>query len=106
MREFAGIQGIPGMTSYAASKFAVRGLCRVAARELGPLGIRVNCLLPGGTDTAMLPEPQRSPDAFATQPIARVSEPIEQARVVLFLISDESSYCTGTDFICDGGYVA
>jgi 3alpha(or 20beta)-hydroxysteroid dehydrogenase len=101
---FAGLSGVPGMASYASSKFAVRGLSRTAARELGPLGIRVNSMHPGGVSTEMMPEEVRTgDDTFLSQPIGRISEPVEQARLALFLISDESSYCTGAEFVADGG---
>ena len=102
----AGFRAVPGSISYVSSKFAIRGLTRTAARELGSLGIRVNSLHPGGVDTEMVPGEQKTPETYAAQPLARISESIEQARVALFLLSDESSYCTGAEFVADGGLMA
>ena len=102
----AGFRAVPGSISYVSSKFAIRGLTRTAARELGPFGIRVNSLHPGGVDTDMVPGAQKTPETYAAQPLARISDSIEQARVALFLISDESSYCTGAEFVADGGLMA
>jgi len=102
----AGLRAVPGSISYVSSKFAIRGLTRTAAHELGRLGIRVNSLHPGGVDTDMVPGEQKTPETYAAQPLARISESIEQARVVLFLISDDSSYCTGAEFVADGGLMA
>jgi 3alpha(or 20beta)-hydroxysteroid dehydrogenase len=102
----AGFRAVPGSISYVSSKFAIRGLTRTAAHEFGPLGIRVNSLHPGGVDTDMVPGEHKTPETFSAQPLARISEAIEQARVALFLISDESSYCTGAEFVADGGLMA
>ena len=104
-----GITPMVGMVAYAASKFAVRGMTKVAALELGPLGIRVNSVHPGGVRT-----PMTSPDAvgfdvrplFAGLPLGRIGEAEEIAPMVAFLASDESSYCTGAEFVIDGGWIA
>jgi 3alpha(or 20beta)-hydroxysteroid dehydrogenase len=105
-----GIVGMNGVAAYAASKFAVRGLTRVGALELGKYGIRVNSLHPGGVDTPMGAPPEATAtekDAFfAHHPIARVGQPRELAQVALFLASDDSSYCTGAEFVADGGQIA
>lgn len=92
-----------GQAAYAASKWAVTGMSRVAAAELGPFGIRVNVIQPAhiveGTmsDQAML-------RMFAQRsPLKRVGKSDEVANVALFLASDESSYCTGSEFTTDGG---
>jgi len=102
----AGFLGYSGLGAYVASKFGVRGLTKVAAQELGPAGIRVNSIHPGGTDTPMVHSDtfQLDPEtAFANQPIARIGRPEEIAALAVFLASDESSYSTGAEFIADGG---
>jgi len=106
-----GIVGVAGMTSYAASKFAVTGLTRSAALELGRFGIRVNSVHPGVIASPMVdqapPEVRARLDRLmAQQPIPRMGAPEEVAALVLFLASDESSYCTGAQFVIDGGHLA
>ena len=104
----AGLIGPPGSMAYTASKFAVRGMTKVAAKELGRAGIRVNSVHPGYIGTQMLHElpvfrdgvPDRQLRAV---PLGRVAEPIEVATVVVFLLSDEASYCNGQEFTVDGG---
>lgn len=100
----AALGGYPGAIAYAASKWALRGATRSAAKELGPKGIRVNCLCPGAIDTPMISETTRAGGgAVANQPIPRVGQPAEVSSMVAFLASEASSYCTGQDFIVDGG---
>lgn len=106
-----GIAGVAGMTSYTASKFAVTGLTKSAALELGRLGIRVNSVHPGIINSSMLdaasPEVLARLNAYVEpQPIARMGRPEEVANVVLFLAGDESSYVTGTSIVVDGGHLA
>jgi 3alpha(or 20beta)-hydroxysteroid dehydrogenase len=106
-----GIVGVAGLTSYVASKFAVRGMTRSAALELGRYGIRVNSIHPGFIDTPMLrgasPELSASLQTLLDQqPIPRLGTPDEIASLALFLASDESSYCTGAEFVIDGGHTA
>jgi 3alpha(or 20beta)-hydroxysteroid dehydrogenase len=101
-----GIAGSPGMVAYTASKFAVRGMTKVAAIELAPLGIRANSIHPGGVDTPLLTQGGGAElIAMVEQyiPMRRVATPEEIAALALFLASDESSYCTGTEFVADGG---
>src|SRR5262245_12462655 len=106
-----GIVGVAGLTSYVASKFAVRGMTRSVALELGRRGIRVNSIHPGFIDTPML---RGASDALSAslqtlldqQPIQRLGRPDEIASLALFLASDESSYCTGAEFVIDGGHTA
>jgi 3alpha(or 20beta)-hydroxysteroid dehydrogenase len=105
-----GIEGRHGMSAYTASKFGVRGLTRTAAIELGPLGIRVNCVIPGPIRTAMTERKgwtEADYDrAYGGYPLGRMGRPGEVAALSLFLASDEASFCTGADFIADGGVLA
>jgi len=106
-----GLVGVLGMTSYAASKFAVTGMTRSAALELGPLGVRVNSVHPGVIDTPMLGGPDsparpRLERLMQMQPIRRMGRPEEVAALVLFLASDEASYITGACIPVDGGHLA
>jgi 3alpha(or 20beta)-hydroxysteroid dehydrogenase len=105
-----GIEGRMNMAAYTASKFGVRGLTRTAAIELGPMGIRVNCVVPGPVRTAMTERKgwvdEDYDRAYGGYPLARMGRPEEVAAVTLFLASDESSFCTGADFVADGGVLA
>ena len=107
-----GFAGAAGLSAYSASKFGVRGITRSAAQELGPHGIRVNSVHPGGVLTSMsLGAAEHmtgiDPAAFLkAMPIARFAEPIEISRLVAFLASDESSYTTGAEFVADGGLLS
>ena len=96
--------------AYGASKFAVRGLTRSAALELGPHGIRVNSVHPGGVNTPMTNPLGQSNDEvnerYGFVPIQRGSEPHEIANGVLYLASDAASYCNGTELVIDGGMIA
>lgn len=110
---FSSVQGLEGrenMTAYAASKFGVRGLSRSAAIELGPRGIRVNVVVPGPTKTKMTERKGWSDDdydaAYGGYPLGRMANAGEIAEVVLFLASDESAFCTGADYVVDGGVLA
>ena len=107
-----GFTGAAGLSAYSASKFAVRGMTKVAAQELAPFGIRVNSVHPGGVLTRMTLEQAGTSehvdgDAFLRSlPLARFAEPVEISRLVAFLASDESSYSTGSEFIADGGILS
>jgi 3alpha(or 20beta)-hydroxysteroid dehydrogenase len=105
-----GLQGSVGMAAYASSKWGVRGLTKVAAMEMSSLGVRVNSVHPGVTNTPMANPNQLAPDAVrnvcAPIPIGRNAESNEIARVILFLASDESSYMCGAELAADGGLTA
>jgi 3alpha(or 20beta)-hydroxysteroid dehydrogenase len=105
-----GLEGRHGMAAYTASKFGVRGLTRTAAMELGELGIRVNTVIPGPTRTAMTARKGWTDAdydaAYGGYPLGRMAQPEEIASLCVFLASDESSYCTGADFVADGGVTA
>jgi 3alpha(or 20beta)-hydroxysteroid dehydrogenase len=106
-----GIVGVLGMISYTGTKFAVTGMTRSAAIELGPRGIRVNSIHPGIISSPMAmnlaPEQRDRLDMILSrQPIARAGTPQEIATMALFLASDESTYCTGAQFTVDGGHLA
>jgi 3alpha(or 20beta)-hydroxysteroid dehydrogenase len=103
MSSGAGIAGMAGLSGYSSTKFAIRGLSRCAAMELGEYGIRVNSVHPGGIDTLMVNRSADSGAAYSALPISRIGRPEEVADMVLFLASDESSYTTGAEFIIDGG---
>ena len=106
----AGLEGVEGSVAYVSSKFAVRGMTKTAALELGRDGIRVNSVHPGGVATPMVLSGDfdgiDQDDAYDGAPISRIGEPEELARLVLFLASDESSFSTGSEFVADGGYTA
>jgi len=106
-----GLRGLPRLCAYAASKFAVRGMTKVAAVELGKHNIRVNSIHPGGIDTPMI-RAQGLEGAgdldfiFKGIPLRRAGSPEDLASLMLFLASDESAYCTGAEFVIDGGATA
>lgn len=106
-----GLKAAPLLTAYTASKFAVRGMTKVAALELASKNIRVNSVHPGVVETGFLPTAlggQPVDLAFVAKkvPMRRVGQAAEIAELVLFLASDESSYCTGAEFVADGGVTA
>jgi 3alpha(or 20beta)-hydroxysteroid dehydrogenase len=107
----AGMTGFPLVGAYVASKWGVRGLTKTAALELGPSGVRVNSVHPGGIDTPLIRDPETTSDEvfepFArTLPVPRIGTVDDVAALVVFLASDESSYCTGAEFVVDGGQTA
>ncbi len=108
MSSVSGLVGKPQTSAYTASKFAVRGMTKVAAVELGVHKIRVNSIHPGPMDTAMVrdaegalrPTVQR---ILETLPAGRLGQPMEVAHMVLLLASDDMRFATGAEFVIDGG---
>ncbi len=105
LSSIAGTRGIPEHGSYGASKWAVRGLSKVAATELGQWNIRVNTIHPGaieGTGMFLVPESEHA-ELFVTQPLQRPGRREEVSGLLIFLLSDQSSYVTGHEHVVDGG---
>ena len=114
----AGSSGIPRKSQYCVSKSGLRMLTNVAAQELGPYGIRVNCLVPGFIQTDVLtnhltkvakdrgvPFDQVVEESVASVALRRIPQPGDTAKAALFLASDESSIITGQALIADAGRV-
>jgi 3alpha(or 20beta)-hydroxysteroid dehydrogenase len=106
-----GLHSAAGLSAYSSTKWAVRGLTKNAAIELGQYNIRVNSVHPGGIYTemggaAVLSEEDLSKGVYANFPIPRVGRPEEVAYVTLFLATDEAGYSTGSEFVADGGWFA
>ncbi len=99
----SGVRGHAGALTYAASKWGLRGASRSAARELAPLGIRVNCVCPGSVDTPMIDAANLD---LSHLPIPRAASATEIAQLVIYLASDLAGYVTGSDFVIDGGATA
>lgn len=103
----AGMKGGGQPFAYAASKWAVRGMTRVAAYDLAPHGIRVNSISPGVVDTPMIEGGAEVLDHLAGRiPSGRVAQPEEIASIALFLASDASSYISGTEIAADAALTA
>ena len=108
LTSYAGMQGHGTSIAYQATKWAVRGMTRFAAREFAPRSVRVNALVPGFIDTPMV---RAAPDAQleairSRVPMLRFGEPREAADAIHYLISDQSSYLTGAELVIDGGLLA
>jgi len=97
-----GMRGAVMVHPYVASKWAVRGLSKSAALELGPHQIRVNSIHPGFIRTPMT---KFFPDDMLTIPLGRPGQSDEVSTFVVFLASDESRYATGAEFVMDGGVI-
>ena len=112
----AGVRGAAGVSAYIASKHAVIGLMRTAALEMADRKIRVNTVNPAPVDTRMMrslekgfepDDPGRAKEMVSAMvPLQRYADPVEVARIMLFLASDESSYCSGGVYMVDGGMTA
>jgi 3alpha(or 20beta)-hydroxysteroid dehydrogenase len=108
----AGLVGGHGTIAYTASKFAVRGMTKVAAVELAPFGVRVNSVHPGLINTPMLHEvfgsnSDATIEAIGSRvPNGRMATADDVAKLVLYLASDDSTYSTGSEFVVDGGMTA
>lgn len=105
-----GLGGMPTLVAYTGTKFAVRGMTKAAAMELGPKGIRVNSVHPGMIDTGMIRHHVGGEEgmkwAAKKVPLKRVGTPEDVAPLYVFLASDESAYSTGAEFVADGGVTA
>lgn len=101
----AGLVGRAHTVAYTASKFAVRGMTKVAAAEFGADNIRVNSVHPGPIETDMFSNMSEDVRRSVTSELAlkRLAQPQEVTSLVLFLASDASSFCTGAEFVVDGG---
>jgi NAD(P)-dependent dehydrogenase (short-subunit alcohol dehydrogenase family) len=106
----SGLVGFPGAAVYVASKHAVLGLTKAVALECAPLGIRINAIAPGGTETPLLDritggsETAKRREFIGFHPMGRIGTPEEIAEAVLWLCSDKSSFTTGHTLVADGGW--
>jgi len=104
----AGMEGLFGSTAYGASKWAVRGMTKIAAKELGRHGIRVNSIHPGFIDTDMLAQSDMDDDQRAklarSAPVGRLGVPEDIANMALYLVSGSAGFVTGQEFVVDGGW--
>lgn len=115
LSSISGVMGMPMLSPYAASKHAVMGLVRTAAREAAGCGVRVNAVCPAPVQSDMMKRidaalrerfPERlqgRPDASQSVPMQRYATPGEVAEAIAYLCSDAASYCTGSAFMVDGG---
>ena len=103
LSSIAGLQSMNGTSAYSASKFAVRGLTKAAALDLGRYGIRVNSVHPGPIATPMMSGINMS---FDHQALPRLGTAEEIASMIVFLASEDSAFSTGAEFVADGGTVA
>jgi 3alpha(or 20beta)-hydroxysteroid dehydrogenase len=100
-----GMRGASPCFAYGATKWAVRGMTKGAAQELGPHGVRVNSIHPGIIDTPMMAD--QPLEQLATRvPLGRYASADEVAKLALWLASDDSAYANGAEFVLDGGQTA
>lgn len=101
------MRGRPGMVGYTTAKAAINGMTKTLARELGPSGIRVNCIVPGAIVTErqlkLWTSPEQNQQFIDLQALKFRLDASHVARMALFLASDESSGCTGANFVVDAG---
>lgn len=90
--------------AYASTKSALLAMSKAAVGELGPKGIRVNMIHPGGVATEMGAPQGNVPAEYSKAPLRRIGQPREIATVAAFLASDDSSYCSGAEILVDGGW--
>ena len=115
MSSIDGLVGSPRIISYIASKWAVRGMTKAVAMEMGPYSIRENSIHPGHVVTELGLRDGVDPSIITAMveehtarhaPMQRTGTPQEIAAMAVFLASNESSYCTGAEFVVDGGFTA
>jgi NAD(P)-dependent dehydrogenase (short-subunit alcohol dehydrogenase family) len=111
MSSGAGVVPAPGLPQYTAAKHGVLGLTKQVAQEYARVGIRVNAVLPGQTDTPPMrayldAQPGLEAQMVKALPMGRMATPDEIAQTVLWLCSDEASYVNGTSLLVDGGLIA
>ncbi len=107
----AGLIGSPYLSAYAASKWGVRGITKVVAKELAPAGVRVNSVHPGQIDTDMNTRQREATPELIDRliraiPLKRIGAPEEVAQALVYLAADESLYVTGSELVIDGGVSA
>ncbi len=108
----ASVMGMESRFAYTVTKHAVLGLTRALAMDLGPVGVRVNCICPGRVQTPFVearlreyPDPQEYlKQMVAPHTLKRMAQPSEIAAAAVYLASDESAFVTGSTFMIDGGY--
>lgn len=103
-----GLRGTTNQSAYAATKWAVRGITKCAALEFAPLGIRINSVHPGPSETSMMDTwTEETSNAIRSMiPLGRFGKPFEVAEAVAFLASDAASYITGAELAVDGAVFA
>ncbi len=105
-----GLTGYADVIAYVASKWAVRGMTKAAALELGSHHIRVNSIHPGAIDTPMINPAgvghSTMSERYSFLPLGQIGDPSDIARMAVFLASDDSSFSTGAEFVADGGRMA
>jgi 3alpha(or 20beta)-hydroxysteroid dehydrogenase len=105
-----GLAGLRSNVAYSTSKYAIRGLTKTLVHELGGYGIRINTVLPGYVDTQLSRPDWTEQLGAGQQPanvaLGRTGHPRELAELIAFLLSGEASYCTGSEFVADGGLMS